>query len=276
MYYVIQENTFRESHYDLLIECIERFGFQHAIVRSFLFTDKVVRVSDIPDEQYEVDKLPAFQAYRRDVFVFGAIKLARVSAQMCWQPGSLLNANHDYTVYSQHYGRYMLNADSVVCQVSDVQHVWKGHGTCFVRPTLDNKVFTGAVFTWREWSDLVTRTLTQEHGLPAETLVQLAKPKTIQKEIRCWVVGGKVVTASQYKLGSTTRYSADVDDQAIEFAQRMVDIFQLAEAFVIDVCLVDDVWKIVECGCINSAGFYHANIQRLIEAIENHFNPSHV
>ncbi len=39
-----------------------------------------------------------------------------------------------------------------------------------------------------------------------------------------------------------------------------------------DVCLVGDEVKIVEINCINAAGFYNANMQLLLNAIEEHFN----
>jgi hypothetical protein len=53
----------------------------------------------------------------------------------------------------------------------------------------------------------------------------------------------------------------------------MVNLFQLAEVFVIDICLSDQGWKIVECGCVNSAGFYAADLQKLLMSIEDHFDP---
>jgi hypothetical protein len=100
----------------------------------------------------------------------------------------------------------------------------------------------------------------------------VAPVKTIQQEVRCWVVGGKVITASLYKIGNRVVYQ-NYDDESffVDFAQRMVDKYQPAEAFVIDVCLADDQLKIVEINCINAAGFYKSHMENLITAIENHF-----
>lgn len=86
------------------------------------------------------------------------------------------------------------------------------------------------------------------------------------------MVGGKIITGSQYRIGSQTLYDEYYEDEAREFAQSMVDRFQLAKAFVIDVCLTEEGWKIVECGCINCAGFYKADLQRVIAAIEKEFS----
>ena len=48
-------------------------------------------------------------------------------------------------------------------------------------------------------------------------------------------------------------------------------IYQLADAFVIDVCLADDEWKIVECGCINCAGFYKSDLMKLLISLEDFY-----
>jgi hypothetical protein len=52
----------------------------------------------------------------------------------------------------------------------------------------------------------------------------------------------------------------------------MVDIYQLADAFVIDVCLTDNGWELVECNCINCAGFYLCNMQKMVMELEYYFN----
>ena len=51
----------------------------------------------------------------------------------------------------------------------------------------------------------------------------------------------------------------------------MVDIYQLSDTFVIDVCLTDNGWKIVECGSTSCAGFYDADMQKLIMALEDKY-----
>jgi hypothetical protein len=52
----------------------------------------------------------------------------------------------------------------------------------------------------------------------------------------------------------------------------MVDIFQICDAFVIDVCLTKNGWKIVECGSVSCAGFYDADMQKIIFALEDLYN----
>ena len=60
MHYIIQENVFREQHYDMLQKSIDRLGLSYTTVRIFPFVEKIVDLKDIPDGPYNVDDLPEF------------------------------------------------------------------------------------------------------------------------------------------------------------------------------------------------------------------------
>lgn len=272
MHYIIQENIFREHHYDLLFKAMDRLGLTYTVVRVFPFVDKVVALKDIETESYNVDDLPEFIPPNMNVFVFGGLKLAHIAALRGWTPGSLMNENHDFQVYSKHYGENLLNYDSEILTVGS-NIIWKPNEVKFIRPTKDTKSFTGQLFNEHEWKDTMENYLHNFRSAQfnEQTEIQVSTPKNIYKEIRCWVVDGKVVTASQYRLGNSVVYDDQVEQAAIDYAQSMVNIFQLADAFVIDVCLTDNGWKIVECGCINCAGFYKSDLQKTINAIEDRF-----
>lgn len=250
MYYVIQENTFREENYDLLVKTIESMGLDYEIVQVLPYTDEM---------EYKTD--------RKDVFIFGSLKIARIAKNFGWYPASLMNDNHDYEVYKNYYKENLLNYDSVIHNFSD--DIIFDTEYKFIRPCLDTKIFTGGVFNKDEWEAKKEIVLNHSKIVNSDTKIQVAEPTNIYKEIRFWVVDGEVITGSQYRLGGRVCYDKLYDEPAKEFAQAMVDKFQLAKAFVIDVCLVSDGWKIVEAGCINCAGFYHADLYKVIVALEN-------
>lgn len=273
MHYIIQENVFKEHHYDLLYQALDRLGLPYTTVRVFPFVDKIVDLKIVESlETFNVDDLPEFDPQTSNVFVFGALKLARIAAERGWKPGSMMNENHDYEVYSKHYKDNLLNYDSVIAKLGD-QFMWGLDQERFIRPTQDTKSFTGKVFNRREWREMVEYNL---HNFRSEqfnenTPIQISKPKKIYKEIRFWVVNGRIITGSQYQLNGNFLLDDQIEPEAIEFAQSMVDIYQLAEAFVIDVCLTDNGWKIVECGCINCAGFYKSDLQKMVMTVEEYF-----
>lgn len=273
MHYIIQENVFKEHHYDLLYQALDRLGLPYTTVRVFPFVDKIVDLKVIESvETFNVDDLPEFDPQTSNVFVFGALKLARIAAERGWKPGSMMNENHDYEVYSKHYKDNLLNYDSVIAKLGD-QFMWGLDEERFIRPTQDTKSFTGKVFNRREWREMVEHNL---HNFRSErfnenTPIQVSTPKQIYKEIRFWVVNGRIITGSQYQLNGKFLLDDQIEPEATEFAQSMVDIYQLADAFVIDVCLTDKGWKIVELGCINCAGFYKSDLQKTIMAVEEYF-----
>lgn len=274
MHYAIEADVFDAPIQRALTHALERRGLTHTLVRSLPFSDRLIALDTIPiDGRFDLDAIPAYQPGAARVFCFGSVKLARLVAELGWSPGSMLNANHDFTVYRAHYGDHLLNADSHIRALGDALE-WAPGERKFIRPTQDTKAFAGQVFTEAQWRAQVPRWL-RNHRSPSfheQTEIQVSAPKAIQEEIRFWVVGGRVITGSQYSLNGERARSASIHPAARAFAQAQVDTFQLAEAFVIDICRSGDAWKIVECGCINCAGPYMADLDALIAALEAHFD----
>ena len=259
MHYLIHTNIFKEPHYNDLVEFIQKNELSHEIVPFKPFV-----------EELEIEYTG------KDIWCWGSVSMSRLAKKYDWQPGSMLNDNHDFEVYMMHYRENMLNWGGEVMPAGAPLPVWADY--FFARPTKDSKAFSGQLFEameWYRWIEQAVQPGNISGGQPftKNTRVLIAPlSHNIQQEVRCWVVGGKVVTASRYKLGAKASYE-NYDDESfyVDFAQKMVDIYQPAEAFVLDVCLADDQLKVVEINCINCAGFYHANMNKLMTAIENHF-----
>lgn len=103
-------------------------------------------------------------------------------------------------------------------------------------------------------------------------MVQVASVKNILNEIRFWIVKGKIATASVYNVGGNYYLSDIIDNDAYDFVNQMVSLYQVNDTFVMDICLTDNGYKIVECNCTNSAGFYKSDMQKLIMSLEDTFN----
>lgn len=255
MYYIVQKNVFREKNYDNLIKALKRLSLPFEIVDVLPYL-----------EDFE------FKYKGTDVFPFGSLKMARLSKLYNWKIGSQMNENHDYQVYKNYYKENLLNYDSKIYKFGDD---FFSKELFFARPTKDTKVFTGRVFDMEEWWTLKKDLLNKDDEsspLDADTEIQVSTVKRIQKEIRFWIVKGEIATASQYKLGSRMVMSDVVDEAAYDYCNEMIKLFQLNDAFVMDLCLVNDEYKIVECGCINCAGFYMADLQKLIIKLEDSFS----
>jgi len=247
MYHIVQENCFREENYENLILTLDHFNIEYEIVKVLPFTDEI-----------------EFKTNRKDVYVWGAVKLARIAKKQDWYPGSLINPQHDFNIYKTHYKENLFNYNSKIIRIGDDYDYPEGF---FARPTTDGKAFTGKVFNREDFLELKNR-----NQIDPETLIQISGIKKIYKEIRFWIIDGKIITASLYKLGHRVVYEEYFDLDGFDFCNKMIQIFQLADAFVMDLCIGEDGWKIMELGCINSAGFYRADMQKLVMALEDYFN----
>jgi hypothetical protein len=86
-----------------------------------------------------------------------------------------------------------------------------------------------------------------------------------------------VVTASQYKLGRHKTYQPLVDQRVLDFAKAQAKIWSPAPAYVLDVFedLDGKLW-IGEVNTLNCAGFYAADMNKLVGAIEEYVGRVHV
>lgn len=256
MYYLIQENIFKEPNYDNIFLVLEKLQLPYEIVKI---------------EPY----LESFDYNTKDenVFVYGSVKLAKIAHQYNFKPGSFYGGNHDFEVYSKHYGNNLLNYDSEISEFGK-NLKWEIGEEKFIRPSREAKLFTGKKFTETKWNDFVAQVLKSENNIPLnkDSKIQITKPKKIFKEARIWIVDGKIVTSSYYLFHGNIEFEEDLAADGLNFAQNMVKIYEVADAFVMDICLTTEGWKIVEINCVNSAGFYKADIEKLIIALEAKFN----
>lgn len=259
MFWVIQDNLYREEGYTALAMALQRLDIPHEVVKVVPFTE------DLSDEQQTIPHIVP----TGNVMVCGSTTLAKIAKKRGWTPGSFLNENHDYRVWKQAYGKHLLNADAKVCRFADVQSDWSPF---FIRPCEDSKSFPGLVTDWEdfvEWQHKVINLHETYTSLNADTMVSYGPLKTILKEFRFFVVDGRIVGESLYKIGTRVVYNEVVDYDAKWFASSMIEHWQPARAFVIDVAATDDGYRVIEINCINSAGFYAIDVAKFVMAIES-------
>lgn len=215
------------------------------------------------------------QSTRTDIFVYGSVRLARLAkANTNWTPGSFYGGNHLFEVHSKYYKEHLLNYHTEVFKFGE-QIEWAEKEQKFIKPFQHAKIFTGKVFTALKWSDFVQHSLANPRTplLNKDSLVQASKPQKIFKEARLWIVGQQVVAAVYYKFHGDVVFEKEVAAEGIAFAKEMIAIFNVADAFVMDICLTIESWKIVEINCINSAGFYpNLNVASLVKALNIYFS----
>jgi ATP-grasp domain, R2K clade family 3 len=257
MYILIQSNLTKNPEYDKIYPILEEL---HIPFEKIELNSSITRLE--------------ISQNRNDVFVYGSVKLAMLGKENThWRPGSFYGGNHLFEVYAQFYKEHVLNYRTEVKSFSDKLN-WADQEQKFIKPYKIAKLFTGNIFTKIKWEDFVENSLKNPHNplLDENSLVQISIPREIIKEARLWIVGGEIVEAIYYKILADIPYEESVEKEGIEFARQMISIFNVAEAFVMDICLTDIGWKIVEINCINSAGFYpNTHIEKIFKALDAYY-----
>lgn len=268
MHWIVQEDLHAEEGYTALLTGLERLSIPHTIVKVIPFSDGL---------PYDQQTIPSVDPKGR-IMVAGSTTLSKIARQRGWSPGSFLNDEHDTRVCGLHYGDLMLNTDMTVCRFADVapQPV-----PFFIRPCADNKTFSGRVMDWPEfevWRDGVIKLRRTYTTLDGDTMVTHSSCKTIYREIRFFIVDRVIAAKSTYKIGSRVVYDRVVDDDAVHFVSRVIDgwrgsrewdAWQPARAYVIDIALTADGYRIIEVNCINAAGYYDADVLSLVACLDS-------
>ncbi|MBI3229018.1 MAG: ATP-grasp domain-containing protein, partial [Burkholderiales bacterium] len=247
-----------ETGWNALIATLERFQISYSIHAV------VPKLGEL---------IPETSLAHNNVMCIGSYSMRHVAARNGWTPGVFDLFTQDFEQQRAHWGSHMLNAHAVVCSLQDAIFTEE---QMFVRPVHDSKYFSGRVFSaneFRAWQATVCDpTATHGTSLRPDTKIQLSRPVQIYAEYRFWVVQGQLVTQSLYKRGKQVIYASEVDQRVADFVKLRIQEWEPHQAFVIDACDTADGIKIVEINTLNSSGFYAADVQRLVLALEETYS----
>lgn len=257
MHWLIQRGFDSDRYYLQLIETLERLEVSHSFC-------KVVPFSDSDEGLLLETPLPE----GLPVYCYGSYSLSKHAIRRGFLPGAYISNDSSMDNLLKHYGSNMLNSDMWVVPFSnDLFPNWE---EMFVKPAEDTKAFVAQVMTNEEFMDFRNKIVNAEgySTVTKDTMVCLAKPKNIEAEYRFFVVRGSVVTYSQYKIGDRVVYDSRVDQYIVDYAKKMVALYEPDDAFVIDIALTEGELKVIEVNSINSSGLYAIDLQKLVIAVD--------
>jgi len=125
------------------------------------------------------------------------------------------------------------------------------------------------VGTFGDLKGMLERTIKYDGPLELSSLILVSKPYNLHKEWRLYIVDGEIVTASRYRTNfKLSKSSTDIPEDMLDFARNRMKEYMPHKNFAMDICSVHDgTYYIIECGCLNSVGFYHADINKLVKAV---------
>lgn len=224
---------------------------------------ELVRVLDQMSIPYECVQVSGYETtpeitHDGPIVTNGSIMLSKIANQRGWTPGSEFNDNFSYRVWFERLRPYLLNKDAVFASLADRPHL----DEFFIRPISDEKTFTGRVMRLDEYDGW-------RADLPATTQILYASIKRTGQEHRHFIIDGQVVTSSRYKLNQQPNFTHQVDEFIVDFANKITALWAPSRMFVLDTYVVGDEIGVVELGCLAHAGFYEADVQKIVHRINS-------
>lgn len=272
MHWLLQRNALsRELDlFETITGTLDRGGVPWTAVRALSFTDKIVDADEDVNGK-ELEDIPEIVLdIEGPIVVYGSYTLALIAAKRGWTPGSFVNGNFTHEAWVQGWGASrLLNGGAVVCRLDAIESALCGRENVFLRPLEDTKSFSGMVLGREEALWWAQRAINADSAqLHSATEIVVASTRSILAEYRLFVVDGRVVTSSLYKMGQRIISDAYTPQGVLDYAQRCIELWVPDRAFVLDIAETPEGFCIIEVNNINSAGVYAADVSRLVQAID--------
>lgn len=176
--------------------------------------------------------------------------------------------------YIEKWGSSMLNYGASVTTFEALIDTgdYKADSLLFIRPNDDSKSFSGEVKRFDQIKDWYQQLKVVDNtNLSFESKIVVSSPYNIQYEWRLWIVNKKVIAASRYREYFKLSKQEGCPEAVVSFAEMRCQQYTPHDVFVMDVCLCGDEYFIVECGCVNAAGFYNGNIESIVVNVTDYF-----
>ncbi len=204
-----------------------------------------------------------------DVIPYGSAKLSKLAQKMGWT-GMFFDLDK-FRVDTWNANRSdMLNDDARVMLVSELNKEFETIDDMelfFIRPVEDLKAFNGTLTVAKEIRRWMSSVESGNFSFNPDTPVIVARPKNILAEWRWFIVDGKVVSGSTYKMHGQRLTQKETDQDVIDEAQEMANQWLPNKTCVMDVGLTKDGPKVIEFNCFNSSGFYYHDISAVVKAV---------
>lgn len=180
------------------------------------------------------------------------------------------NENFRYSVALKHYGKHMFNSDAVFMKMKDFSPSLFEDEQLFIRPDKDLKEFAGHVVYKNTFMKWLKEIQGKGYLVNEETEILVSKASRVDCEWRIFVVDGKPISGSQYRIDYYCKTNPNVPKEVFDFVENMVKIWTPSPVFVMDICKVNDELSILEIGDFHSAGWYESDKVKVMQAVSDY------
>ena len=220
------------------------------------------------------NELPAFHRSPRNIF-YGSTTFNKLAFEDPQLKTGVFFHPESFSIdrYIREWGESMLNYGARGTTVEDLMRSdYDPDQLLFIRPDDDGKSFAGEVIQFADCVDWFGRVKAVENsGISPESKIVVGEPYNIGREWRLWCVNKKVIAASQYRNNFRLDKRQGCPDEVVEYAEQRCLQYTPHDIFVMDVCESGGDLYVVECNCMNAAGFYLADVEAIVRNVSGYF-----
>ena len=255
MKWLIQEFLNQNENVERMRKALERQATDYLLVR--LNEDNSLTVLDVESRLPLDDTEDVLWEFLHDGSItgYGSKRFDKALKPLQIEPGSFSNEEFEMEEIQKRVGDQLLNKEFVIGELQELNPTWEQF---FIRPTGNTKLFGGMTVTKEEFEEWKERENHPDSAYCGQSLM-VSETKRILAEYRFFVIGNRVITGSSYKVDGKLNSSQSPANDVWDYAQKMVDRFRIAEAFVIDIAETREGLCIVEYNNFNTSGLYACN-----------------
>lgn len=216
---------------------------------------KLLVIEDISND----DDLSIFENLQSPIIYYGSLNLAMKLKKRFphWIPGIYGNEEtYKCTNYYPLFGENHINYDYDYAIFDCLDKEYLGIGkSIFVRPNSILKEFTGTVLTEDNFDEKIKLMSFYDDVVTPELPIIVSSVKQIEKEWRFIVVDNKIISSNC------------LDKKAIQFASNMAKVNIPDRVWVLDICLSELGYKVLEIGCFSFAEIYSDDLENIINEV---------
>ena len=222
-----------------------------------------------------IDQLPTIGYNSKHTIFYGSTTLGElVKNNEKIKAGFFFNeAAFSIENYIKRWREHMLNFGASITTIRQlINEVHEPDKLLFVRPDNDSKSFSGEVIKFSEVKDWYNKLISSDSRmLTTDSKIIVSEPYNLRHEWRLWIVNKKVIASSKYREEFRLKKERGCPESVVKFAEDRCLEYTPHDIFVMDICQTGDEFYIIECGCMNSAGFYASDIGAIVENVTEYF-----
>lgn len=303
--WMIQDVNIRHDYLEQIAQALSNLGYMQGYVGVIPFSDEIRGLEQFISPDFQSNQYAETVDHEDDIYIFkGCNKIIKIVTDLSednldevfplikntyqksskqYKQQEIYRKNfinkmkrsifHDMEKFDQEYysnlNLPLLNDNSIFLKMNESLDLSFDEPK-FIKPSTDMKPFAGGIIpSGQTIKDFVTNQ--RYNACYVDETLMVSDCIDIVSEYRFFVVDGKAVTGSLYKLGDKVTTSEDVPSDLFTFVEDLDKQYRPHDVYTVDIAILENgEYRIVEYNGWNFSGSYKCDLEKTFKAINDY------